>query len=121
MEMPSLNRQRLDELVEYFGRPTAIEMIVNVIQGLERHIAVLRNVEDCADTFPHAHKLRGLAAMYGLDDLAAEALSLESGVSIAGWDTPLATLENLARDAQTKLQNFVTELGAAAPADQLHR
>jgi hypothetical protein len=119
--MPSLNRQRLDELVEYFGRPATIEMIVNVIQGLERHIAVLRDVENCADTFPHAHKLKGLAAMYGLDDLAAEALSLESGVSNAGWDIPLARLESLARDAQTKLRNFVTELGAAAPTDPQHR
>jgi HPt (histidine-containing phosphotransfer) domain-containing protein len=117
--MPSLNRQRLDELVDYFGRPAAIEMIVNVIQGLDRHIAVLHNVEDCADTFPHAHKLKGLAAMYGLDDLAAEALSLESGVRNAGRATPLATLETLARDAQTKLQDFVRELSAVA--DSRHR
>jgi HPt (histidine-containing phosphotransfer) domain-containing protein len=112
--MPSLDPQRLSQIIDYFGRADAAEMIFKLIENFEHYIAKLPATEAAA-VVPLAHTLKGLAGMYGLSDLAALAQSVEIGMS-RPEDAP-ARLEAEIRAAQSALRDFLNALGAVKALD----
>lgn len=107
-----LDRRRLDDLVEYLGRDTACEMIGKATNGLDRNMRDLRSTADAAIAQRIAHTIKGLAAIYGLDDLAAAALVMETAASGAVGARNLADLERHVSAAKQDLVKFLRELPA---------
>lgn len=105
----SLDRPRLDALVEYFGRGPAAEMIVKASGTLEDHMRSLRAAGQPQTARGLGHKIKGLAVMYGLSAVAAAALAIESDPG-GGSPERIAELERLVAEASQNLAAYVREL-----------
>ena len=107
----AINRRPLDEIVKFFGPAKSAAMIAKVPATLDAHMALIERTPGDA-IGPLAHKLKGLAAMYGLDELAAAALRLERDEVVAAeLPAALNQLGALVCVAKKELQAFVSELG----------
>ncbi len=105
----SLDRRRLDALVEYFGRRTAAEMIVKASNTLVDHVRSLRASDQPQTMRGLGHKIKGLAGMYGLGAVAAAALAIETDPG-GGSPEKVAELERLVAEASQNLAAYVREL-----------
>ena len=104
--------RRLDDLVAYLGRDTAAEMMRKAIDGLGRNMTDLRAAADPTVIRRLAHTIKGLAAMYGLNELAEGAAAIEAANGPAVGDR-VAALDGLVTDAVRDLTTFMSGLSAA--------
>jgi HPt (histidine-containing phosphotransfer) domain-containing protein len=106
----SLDRQRLDALVAYFGPAETASMIVKALAGLDGHMQDLRHANDPSAASKLGHKLKGLAAMYGLDAVATAAHAIEQDVAAPRLAAMVADLDCVLTEAKGELSAFARNL-----------
>lgn len=108
----TINSQWIGEIIRFLPPTRAADMIAKVPQGLGNNLADLLSASrDVQSARPWVHKLKGLAAAYGLDDVSAAARDIEAG-QITEHDLPraLAELQALVGEAQKHLMGVASEL-----------
>ena len=108
----ALNQIRLDALVAYFGAAATADMITRVIDSLAARMADLRRTADAPAARRLGHEIKGVAGMYGLDEIAEVALAIEQGDGTTSLPDLVMTLDRLMGEAALELGAFARGLTA---------